>query len=87
MDRGTHYHFEAAKKYGKCGYKVTDGSPLGESYRYDLNRSAPTVKTEYTPVTKDQLVLPDGYYIWWGTSTTKCSMYGSENSLLDSSLY
>ena len=79
MDTGTHYCFTAAKKYGKCGYEVTDGSPLGESYRCDLKRSAPTAKTKYTPVTKDQLVLPDGHYIWWGTSTgPPSSMYGSE---------
>ena len=78
MDRGTQYCFKAAKKYGKCGYEVTDGSPLGESYRCDLKRHIPTARTEYTPVTKDQLVLPDGYYIWFGASTTKCSMYGSE---------
>lgn len=79
MDKGTHYCFTAAKKYGKCGYKVTDGSPLGESYRCDLKCSAPKAETKYTSITKDQLVLPDGYYIWWGTSTgPSSSMYGSE---------
>ena len=82
MNTGTHsYCFRPKKKYGKCGYEVTDGSPLGESYRCDLTHiKIPTAQTRYTPVTQEQAVLPDGYYVWWGTSTSDhdSSMYGSE---------
>ena len=73
-----HYCFEPKQKYGKCGYEVTDGSPLGESYRCVLNRKTPTTETQYTKVTDKELLLPDGYYVWWGPSNIKSSMYGTE---------
>ena len=62
------YHFEPKQKYGKCGYEVTDSSPLGESYRCVLNRKTPTTETQYTKVIDKELLLPDGYYVWWGPS-------------------
>ena len=72
------YHFEPKQKYGKCGYEVTDGSPLGESYRCVLDHKTPTTETQYTKVTDKELLLPDGYYVWWGSSNVKSSMYGTE---------
>ena len=78
MDNDSHYCFQPKKKYGKCGYEVMDGSPLGESYRCGLTHiKVPTPQTRYTPVTQEDQLLPDGYYIWWGTSTTDSSMYGN----------
>ena len=74
----TKFNFKPAEKYGKCGYEVTDGSPLGESYRCNLKRRTPTAETEYIRIAHDQLVLPDGYYSWWGASTVNHSMYGTE---------
>ena len=75
---GYHYHFEPKQKYGKCGYEVTDGSPLGESYRCVLDHKTPTTETRYTKVTDKELLLPDGYYVWWGPSNVTSSMYGTE---------
>ena len=75
---GHQYRFEPKQKYGKCGYEVTDGSPLGESYRCVLDRKTPTTETQYTKVTDKELLLPDGYYSWWGPSNVMSSMYGTE---------
>ena len=48
------YRFEPKQKYGKCGYEVTDGSPLGESYRCMcvLDHKTPKTGIQYTKVTK-----------------------------------
>ena len=37
--------FHAQPKVEKCGYQVNDGSPLGESYRSNLNGSVPDIET------------------------------------------
>ena len=57
---------------------MTDGSPLGESFCCDLKRKTPTDQTMYVPISREELVLPDGYYLWWGTNSTRSSMYGTE---------
>ena len=75
---GQYYCFQPSMKYGKCGYDVTDGSPLGESYHCDLKHKTPTNQTMYTPISQEELVLPDGYYLWWGTNSTRSSIYGTE---------
>ena len=74
---GQFYCFQPSQKYGKCGYDVTDGSPLGESYRCDLKGKTPTDRTKYTPILREELVFP-GFYLWWGPSSTTSSMYGTE---------
>lgn len=64
---------------GKCGYSVTDGSPLGESYSCFLDNAAPTLNTSFTPVTSNEYLLPRGSYSWWGIwpPNEGNSVYGS----------
>ena len=71
------FSFKPAAKYGKCG-DVPDGSPLGESYRCVLKIDAPpTTETKYLHIRKNELVLPEGYYSWWGSGSVEKSLYGS----------
>ena len=77
LESATGFSFKPAPKYGKCG-DVPDGSPLGESYRCILKIDAPpTTETKYLHIKKEELVLPEGYYSWWGSGSVEKSLYGS----------
>ena len=59
------YIFQAKRRTGKCGQYVVDGSPLGESYKCNLNQAIPDEDTRYQYVSEDQSLLPEGKYSWW----------------------
>ena len=77
-DKSGEYVFFPQPKKGKCGYYITDGSPLGESYLCNLKGSIPNENTVYKAVSPDQHLLPKGSYSWWGVDEPgKESKYGS----------
>ena len=50
---------------------------FGESYRHFLNGADPTGDILYTPVPPGKLLLPPGYYSWWGVEPVEESIFGS----------
>lgn len=77
------YTFKARPKMGKCAvYRewTLDGSPLGHSYRTQLDGANPTPETIYSFVPMRDFFLPEGSYSWWSIDTPDAreqSMYGS----------
>ena len=70
-------------KMGKCGYQFSDGSPLGESYRCNLNGLVPGKNTPYTVVGPGQHLLPPGHYSWWSVEPVEDSLYGPHKFSVD----
>ena len=76
--------FHPAPKKGKNGYNMVDGSPLGVSYKCQLDGEIPNKHTRYQYVSAAEHLFPEGYYSWWGLKPNEdSSRYGGHMFTVD----